>query len=486
MAKKEKDYMADRIGTGAGWLPEDYIQGTTGVVAPYDYDALTEASVHGRFDSGAPNGGKYDSQVKSVDVVFQKIKSCIVSLSYEKLHIGNGVLIAPHIVLTARHVVEGKDISNIFAQIFHPVKQKNVFTGAFGAVESSITHDYALLYFSDIDWRGVRCSLNNTQSSALAVFRNNEGVFCHSESIADVSLLGEKISTFYFDTQNGDSGCGYFNTQGELFAYHIGREKLKAITSNATAGIPLCYAMRGKNSLLARIVNNLSFSTESPIQHLPVCKQYGYEADTEGAISATWLTSEVSRILLDRTRHTSRECLEKWEKFQFNSDENIVVDAEGVAKIKTILTTTELEDIISRCTGRGGTHGYTKEFSVAEHVSSDHLIPQAVWERLVDDGKVPSMTKDDLPAISIPDGIHKKLRTTIDPKFQTEIYNLCKAGKYDQAIYKCLNDYHDKGITLKKTEDGILDYLKWFVNKGYFVGGVANTILKNLSLGTPF
>lgn len=207
------------------------------------------------------------------------------------------------------------------------------------------------------------------------------------------------------------------------------------------------------------------------------------EVDTEGAISAKWLTDEV-RHITSTLFYTEQSVI--WSGFRLNSAGNIITDAAGVEKIREILSPAEFDTIVARCIGHGGIHRISKKFSIEGFVTSDHLIPQCVRKELFKQSCFQSVSANRLPAISIPDGIHKTLLTTIDHIFQTQIYHLCSAGKYDEAIYKCLGDYQDKGIKLTDIKGGIVEYLKWFVKGRYFDKVVANNILSSVGLVPVF
>lgn len=65
---------------------------------------------------------------------------------------------------------------------------------------------------------------------------------------------------------------------------------------------------------------------------------------------------------------------------------------EYIEKIKELYEE-EFESCVNACLYRSGYHQYTKEYSIANHIESDHTLPYNVWKRTVKDSDLKKALK---------------------------------------------------------------------------------------------
>ena len=114
------------------------------------------------------------------------------------------------------------------------------------------------------------------------------------------------------------------------------------------------------------------------------------------------------------------------------------------------------------CLGVGGSHWKTREYSDRNTIESDHFPPYDAYVHAIKDRNCPEKVKlklrgggkrpgeNNLPAISIPKDIHRKLATTGSNKESVSFRSIqakdIASGNFPEAIKKNFDDYFAKGL----------------------------------------
>ena len=231
---------------------------------------------------------------------------------------------------------------------------------------------------------------------------------------------------------------------------------------------------RNPHSILQKFANGelsqaSSYRSDAYWTYLPLAP-HNYLIDEEGRESEKILRGHLENRL---------GSLKNDEKILLNKDDTI--NFKSKANLEYIATKYSYEYKLSvqESLGKPGLHKLTHLYSFAGEVESDHTIPHRVW-KLTDNQKMKDVVAagtgkrlgaGDMPAITIPYGIHqKKLRTTGGvtgwKDFHKSLITLCNGGKIDKALVMCYNEYQDKGITLADYETSIKNSLSQYVDLG--------------------
>lgn len=181
----------------------------------------------------------FGSPISAVEDVVKRIESNIVAIGLCKGEpIGTGLLIAPNLVLTARHCIEGIQPSNLAAITnFQEVDNGMDFGTQYkinGFVEEDIQLDYVILELNDSSpyFSPFEIDLSGNLSKESIFFHHPSGgpkkVSVHENVSSDYMLLAQSS---YHDTEKGSSGGVYVNASAKVTAMHcLGRNNTQLVT----------------------------------------------------------------------------------------------------------------------------------------------------------------------------------------------------------------------------------------------------------------
>ena len=186
---------------------------------------------------------------------------------------------------------------------------------------------------------------------------------------------------------------------------------------------------------------------------------------------------------------------------------------EGLLKISNNVTETyirdnfrlELQDTLFESLGKGGKHKETKEHSFKDEIDSDHFPPWNAFKIAIKNCKdrelkrALNVTRDNLPAITIPKKIHEELDTTKRQQFRTDQGNLMSEGNFFDAIKMNFESYNHHGLfaranyfpdfndgqfdqLLLRYREGFGDSLQEHANLGFITEEQKNQLLDTLNL----
>ena len=119
----------------------------------------------------------------------------------------------------------------------------------------------------------------------------------------------------------------------------------------------------------------------------------------------------------------------------------------------------KLQQTLLECLGKGGKHETTKEYSFQNEIESDHFPPYDAYRKalkrcnnmqLKERIEKASESRDNLPAITIPYKVHKKLDTTgsscLSQKFRKDQAKFMRKDKFFKAIEMNFKSYNECGL----------------------------------------
>ena len=188
------------------------------------------------------------------------------------------------------------------------------------------------------------------------------------------------------------------------------------------------------------------------------------------------------------------------------------LNQKGLLKISNEVTETyirdnfrlQLQDTLFESLGKGGKHKETKDYSFKDEIDSDHFPAWNAFEIAIKNCKdrelkrALNVTRDNLPAITIPKKIHNELDTTKSQQFRTDQGNLMSEGKFFEAIKMNFESYIQHGLfagasypdfnngqfeqLLLRYRKGFGDSLQEHVNLRFITEEQKNQLLNTLNL----
>ena len=337
------------------------------------------------------------------------------------------------IVVTAAHVINGNSgIKIVLEKDYETTRKRNVVK----AKQVTITlqepvikfkpgEDAAVIFLKTVDSQYVIEKVLRKEEfpcpSRALNFPNESFMAIHYASGEHKKVsVGERISSnyqqlkeqFHIDGGPGASGAPLFNSKGDAVAILKSRDQKYDAMRNV---IP--------NVEIERVIN------------------YNTDASQEQNIFELYEGKKFSEILLE-----NRERLEN---------------------VKPVLSQEDRDTIESMtvfdCLGVGGQHGETRKYSKIKRIESDHFPPYDAYKQLYKKENCPRQIKaifdkysgkrrgeTQLPAITIPYVIHRKLDTTgsrsQSVKFRSAQAKYIAAGNTCEAIKKNFDNYSIKGL----------------------------------------
>lgn len=155
----------------------------------------------------------------------------------ENLVSGTVLIVAPDLVITALHVIEGWNVRSMSIRFdASPSDEHPKLIQVNGVVEMSSVRDYCILQLTDIiPDRMKSCKITGKLPSYAYLAHYPHGYRLHitSGKVIRESFLTDNIVAFK-DTLELSTGGGYFTPDGELFAIHL----TKGVSDNKIARSP--------------------------------------------------------------------------------------------------------------------------------------------------------------------------------------------------------------------------------------------------------
>lgn len=210
------------------------------------------------------------------------VKKChrqVGALTFDKgLPFGSGVLVAPNLFLTARHCIEGKNVSHLNIRFQHQVEFSKQLGDDFLVMsenykvsciaESSDTLDFAILELEKPNPNFAPHLLNFSENPPLgssALIHHPDGgpkmVSVHG-NLSSGKYLSVGVHGYY-DSSRGSSGAPYISAKGVIFALHI------AFDGNHTNALKLSEIMHESIMLKGKAgaANQCSMFVQAPLYH---------------------------------------------------------------------------------------------------------------------------------------------------------------------------------------------------------------------------
>ena len=112
-----------------------------------------------------------------------------------------------------------------------------------------------------------------------------------------------------------------------------------------------------------------------------------------------------------------------------------------------------LRAIVFDCLGKGGPHRKTRRWSLLNYVESDHFPAQDAYKQAGESEEKLGNRGENLPAITIPKVIHKKLATTKSKDFRSVQAKHIRLRNTCAAIKANFDDYQKKGLFRPRNYD---------------------------------
>lgn len=369
--------------------------------------------------------------------------------------LGTCTLISSNLVMTARHVIEGEWIPNLPVRFNYNADKNHLNDQSFQTaldyvVEDDPEYDYAiiklktpmrLIGYADLNtgdpFPGATVLLHYPLQGRLKVSVNT------FDQQADQYSYHMRC---FHDSDYCSSGGSYFDPLGRFTAMHLGAECAGDGFNLHRYAIKLQdIVARHPNSLLS----NLSVGNMSSKNYLEPHFR-NFLIDKEGLKSQKLFTD-----LLGNAIKTDKKISLTGANVVAYSDKNL--DHLYKNHYKTF------NEVYNKCLYLTGKHAFTKQYNMKNYIESDHVIPHHVWastnlkgmKKLVK-GNEERPGENEMPAITIPYFIHRKLRTTGGvtgfQQFHQKLINLCNEDKVHKAFIECIKEYQKKGINLTKTK----------------------------------
>ena len=381
-----------------------------------------------------------------------------------KQRLGTCTIISENLVLTARHVVEGKTIPNLMVR-FDNIKVQNLSgfysteVGLDYVVEDDPLLDYAIIKLKNPKNPKIKLTCANLNigdcfpgSTALLHYPLEKELQV-SVNVFDISTSQYSIYMRGFhDSDYGSSGGSYFDPLSRFTALHIGVESTNKTFNLSRYAITLQNIIQKyPNSLLSKFANvppNNFFSISS--NDFKIRKNYlqphnrSFLIEKEGKKSQKVFTE-----LLGNNIKTDKKISLTKAKIVAFSEKNLNYLITYYGNI--------FDEVYEECLYITGRHVYTKQYAIKGYIESDHLIPHNVWastnlvamKKFVK-GRGTRPGENDMPAITIPYDLHRNLYTTGNSyksqSFCNQLTIKCNLNKVHKAFIMCLEDYKRVGI----------------------------------------
>jgi len=407
-------------------------------------------------------------------------------------NLGTGTLIAENLVLVARHSVEGRNIRNLNVTFGY-----TEFNGSFynagqtrfdRVIEESASCDYAILQLQESLGKHLGYVYLHTKAQMAA-----EPALLHyplgkplsvSVHTFNQTLYQTDYLVAYHDSDYFSSGGAYFDPAGRMVALHLGAE-LEGGTMNL-----LRYALP-----LERIARQNPHSLLQKFAQGELSQANSYTTNS----CRVFLAPTNHRFLIDEEGRESEKILRGLLEKELKKDKNIKRNKNGtisfsVPNLKYIETTypQKFQTFRKRCLGVTGLHKFTHLYSVKRVIESDHTIPHAVWKSttnpkmktLVQRGGGKRKGEYDMPAITLPWGIHRNLLTTGGVpgyrSFHQLLIRLCDQDRIDDALIACYQEYKKKGLNLQAYKGRITKSIADHINLGLITKVQAKKIYRTV------
>lgn len=393
--------------------------------------------------------------------------------------LGTCTLISEDLVITARHVIEGEQMDDLMLA-FDYIKAQNhsnfqsFQTGLDYVVEDDPKFDYAIIKLKAPIGKLGYAELNSGDpfpgETALLHYPHERGLTVSVNTFDQQSSHYSLYTRCFHDSDYGSSGGAYFDPFGRLTAIHLGAELEADGVNLSRCAIKIQdIVARNRSSLLSYY----SSGTKTFKRYLePYFRDF--LIDEEGAQSQRIFTE----LLGNAVKTDKKITLTKAKIVAFSKLDYLYNNYHS-----TFLKTYNL------CLYITGAHAFTKQYSMAYRIESDHIIPHHVWAATT----LPSMKhlvrgggsrpgENEMPAITIPYGIHRDLRTTVSKIFHQELINLCDQDRVHRAFIKCVKEYQANGIdlTIVKIKKAIIKCLDLHIKLGVIKKGKRNSVINLL------
>ncbi|MCP5491878.1 MAG: trypsin-like peptidase domain-containing protein [Chlamydiales bacterium] len=407
--------------------------------------------------------------------------------------LGTCTLIAYNLVLTTRHAVEGIDVRNIKVTFGYSTLKGKYYSADNSfckyVIENNTIYDYAIIKLakplgSSLGF--VSLTNENNVNSELALLHYPLGKPLKVSVHTSVYAQYERTYLLtYHDSDYVSSGGAYFDTCGRMVAMHLGAQIEENCMNLLRYALPFSTIVKYRRQLmLSKFVTgalsqacSYELASSCPVYTLLPCR-HSYLIDEEGAESEKELRKHLAQY--------------------FKTDKNIILTAKGtIAFTSGNLQYIEnqypniFKQVVNQCLGKSGLHCATRQYSIKKVIESDHTIPHDVWKSTtfkpmleVTGGSGNRAGENDMPAITIPYAIHRKLLTTgsstESKEFRKKLTKLCDKGRADQATYLCVQEYKKHGLNLKDYEQQIKDYAVRIKDLGIITNGQKDNLLQKL------
>jgi Trypsin-like peptidase domain len=448
----------------------------------FDINKLDQTDVCQVISNHTPTSFGQVSLAQTVNSLIGKMGSIQIGST----RLGTCILISEDLVITARHVVEGEMIPDL-AVSFNYIRCRNDFsfqsfqTQSLYVVEDDPKCDYAIIKLKDPVGKIGYVHLNSGDPFP------GETVLLHyplEKSLqVSVNIFDQQASQYslysrsFHDSDNCSSGGGYFDPFQRLTAVHLGSEL-------GADGFTISRCAIKLQDIVAQHPDSLLSCSPSTIQ---CCKRYlephhrNFLIDEEGKKSQRLFTQLLGHsIKMDKKIKSTKARIVSY------SESNLEYLWAGYNSI--------FNKVYSECLYKTGVHAFTKQYNMSGYIESDHIIPHHVWAST----KLGSMRcwvkgggarpgENQMPAITIPYGIHRELRTTGGvpgwEAFHKKLTELCDQDRVDRAFLKCVREYKAHGINLKrkKISDALIELLDLHIGMGIIKMASRQSIVNKLS-----
>jgi len=410
-----------------------------------------------------------------------------------KENLGTCTLIAHNLVLVARHAIEGCSIQNITITFGH-TRFKGIYystgqTNANCVIEEDAYCDYAIIQLEQslgesLGFAPLNIDGRMHSEPALLHYPLGKPLKVSVHAINQTQYQAEFVLTDH-DSDYFSSGGAYFDPMGRMSAMHLGAQLREETMNLRRYALPFNTIIeRNPHSLLGKFARG------------ELSQAASYTIDTR----LTYLAPTNHAYLMDEEGRESEKILRKllpkgWEKntsIKQNKNGTIYFSKRNLEYLASNYPR-EYENFKKNCVGITGKHQFTRLYSADGVIESDHTIPYDVWNSTTHpqmasitsgSGKRPG--EDDMPAMTIPYEIHRRLLTTGSSteaqNFRESLTGLCNAGKVDQALILCYQEYENRGLDLQHYKGSIVSSLDNHVGLRLITDTQKAAILRRFSL----
>lgn len=461
----------------------------TPLMGEFDCPRLPQTNVFDLIKSSSPSG---QLGIVSLGKIISPLLNVMGTIESGGKNLGTCTLIAHNLVLVARHAIEGQDVKLLKVTFGY-----TEFNGAFyegghtyfdRVVEEDALRDYAIVQLKEPLGKNLGFAPLNADvtlsAPALLHYPLGKPLKVSVHAFVQTQCQTDCLLT-YHDSDYFSSGGAYFDPKGRMVALHLGAELEQGTMNLLRFALPLeTIVRRNPHSLLNKFASGqlsqaCSYTAENGLTYLAPARHH-FLIDEEGRES-----EKILRGLLE-------DPLKKDKKIKRTKDKTTIsFSPSNLAYIATNYPT-QYAEFVKKSLGITGLHEFTRLYSVTGVIESDHTIPHHVWtqttqakmKKLVADGAGKRPGENEMPAVTIPWEIHRKLLTTGGvagyQAFHEKLIKLCDDDKVDDALILCYQEYAAKGLNLKEYEGGLKKSLKDHVTLGLISEEQEKNVLKTV------